>query len=108
MASNWKDRAVSNFRQQGLSTRLRALLDVDIDTEQIVTSSEGSSIILDGVTFVMVASTGQLEAAAPCPRCKKMQPSTPVQSVAEVGRVLDSLCRDCDFLSKSGLSNAGL
>lgn len=99
----WKDRAVSSWRQNQLQLKLRALLDVEIDPEGIQTSADTSTISIDGVKFILEMPEGALTLKAPCPSCGKPQHSGKLENIADVGRSLDTPCRDCDFLVKSGL-----
>ncbi|HUZ78321.1 MAG TPA: hypothetical protein VMV93_12150 [Chloroflexota bacterium] len=104
---DWRERVVSAWRQQGLATRLRELLDVEVGPETVQLAGDGSTVLLEGVAFTLHAQTRALEATAPCPRCHKAKPATAIETMSDVGRVLDSLCRDCDFLVRSGVAVSG-
>ncbi|MGH2365968.1 MAG: hypothetical protein ACRDGF_07685 [Chloroflexota bacterium] len=106
-APSWRERAVGEWRRQGLTIRLKQLLGNDVDVPEPHVGTGQSSVLLDGVTFTMKSDTNQLELDTPCPRCKKPQHYGPIESSLEVGRALDTLCRDCEFLVKSGLAATG-
>ncbi len=101
--ATWRDRAVSAHRIQGLATRVRDLIGVDVDPEAIETLPEGSRVTIDDVTFVLNTASGSPEVIAPCPRCHRPKTAVPVETLCDVGRAVDSLCRDCDFLVRSGV-----
>ncbi|MDE3075095.1 MAG: hypothetical protein KGJ86_06665 [Chloroflexota bacterium] len=104
-AAHWKTRAVASWRQHGLEARLRELLDVTIDPSVVEASETDTRASLDGVTFILKPGNGELQLQSACPRCHKEQPPVAVETISDVGRVMDSLCRDCDFLVRSGMAS---
>lgn len=99
---DWRSRAVNAFRIQGLATRLRDLINVDVDIDSIQLRSESAKVVLDDITFLLNAN-GNLEIVAPCPHCRNPKAAMPATSLPDVGHAIDSLCRDCEFLVRSGL-----
>ncbi|MGH2363661.1 MAG: hypothetical protein ACRDHX_03305 [Chloroflexota bacterium] len=104
--AGWRARAILSWRQQALGARLRQLLDIDIDPASVQAAGEESRALVDGVTFVLRSATNQLALECTCPRCHKAQPPAAVESLGDIGRALDSLCRDCEFLVKAGLEDS--
>ncbi|MDE3074428.1 MAG: hypothetical protein KGJ86_03280 [Chloroflexota bacterium] len=107
MSEHWKDRAISTWRHSQLQVKIRSLLEVDIDPSQVAIDGEGSSVVVDGVTFRMLLPDGSIVLEGACPSCGKPQRSGQLETIADVGKALDSPCRDCDFLVKSGLKPGG-
>lgn len=103
MSGAWQERAVAAWRQNAIVKRLRDLLDVEIDPASVQLTKEGTQASLDDVTFLLSADSGTLSAIAACPRCHKPQAAVPIDTITDLGRVMDSLCRDCDFLVRSGM-----
>ncbi len=103
--ASWRDRAVGEWRKQGMTMRLRALLGDDVQLPEPELGAGLSSLALDGVVFRLKSDDTSLEVDAPCPRCHKAQQHGPIETLSDLGRALDSLCRDCDFLARAGISN---
>ncbi|MDE3076064.1 MAG: hypothetical protein KGJ86_11600 [Chloroflexota bacterium] len=103
MNGAWQERAVAAWRQNAIVKRLRELLEVEIDPNSVQLTKQGTQATVEDVTFLLGADDGTLSVVAACPRCQKPQAAVVVVTITDLGRAIDSLCRDCDFLVRSGM-----